>query len=134
MFRSQASLIGLGPIECRDNGLFNLGTRKPVADLSQRIEIEATRCLIAPAEMDTEYLTPLPISGQVDKEDLVQAPFANKLGWSRWISFAVATTKTPVLCSAIQVSKVPRMRWETPSSLPLTEIPFFDLIDPENTG
>ena len=55
-------------------------------------------------------------SGRSTKKISSKRPLRRNSGGRRWMSLAVATTKTSPLRSCIHPRKLPRMRWETPPS------------------
>jgi len=66
--------------------------------------------------VDLEDLAPLRERGEVDEEDLVEAPLAQELGRELLDPFAVATTNTGAVFSCSQVRSVPITRAVTPPS------------------
>ena len=71
--------------------------------------------------------------GQVDEEDLVEAPLAHQLRRQRLDVVRVATRNTRLLRSAIQVSSVPSTRRDSPPSavVPSGDA-LLDLVDPQH--
>ena len=123
----------VGRVKRRDHGLLDLGAGESVRERGESVEVEALRILAALLRWMAKMRARTAGSGRSTKKISSKRPLRSSSGGRASMSLAVATMNTFSLRSAIQVSRVPRMRFDGPAVLVGGDT-LLDLVHPEHGG
>lgn len=122
MLVRKRNLLGLRGVQGRHDGLFNFGARKSFRGDGKFVQVERLRILLSLLEMNSKNR--FTVVGRLTKNISSNRPLRINSGGSVEISLAVATTKTLLVFSDIQVRKLPSTLCVVPVSPPRPASPF----------